>query len=64
MGVLIDFFFFFFSSFFSIPDSRGWENRPHILIGADAKLYYKGPGQSDEWRIVTIFVLLLPRVSY
>jgi len=31
------------------------------LIGADAKLYYKGPGQSDEWKIVTVFVLSLPQ---
>lgn len=40
--------------FLFILDSKGWENRPYILIGVAAKLHCKGQGHSDKWKIVIV----------
>lgn len=48
------FFFINLRDFLFILNSKGYENRPYILIGVDAKLHCKGQGHSDQWKIVIV----------
>lgn len=57
-------------NFLFIPDSRGWENRPHILIKVDAKLHCKVKDivtSGQLWSFLPIVTMYVPRphwVSY